>query len=487
MRVAAGYRGRPHAGDALIPMLLLNPAMAYLNWAFQFQFLSSVCFMALFLLCAQRLVLKSRAFDGHLALLALLLTALCGMNGLILSAGVTAGLAAYCALKRRIPPGLQRQHVPGITALVSVQLALLSTWRPSAATTAGLEPARTLDFLFNLQASGFSVATFPSPLLCAALVVALLLATFVLLARRLRAPDFAPLEATLALTLLACEAMLASIALGRAAAQGSWNGGIAMHYGSLSLMLPLVCWIVVSHGPRGRIQNVVGLAALAVGTYTYATGVVWAREHVASTFDRQRGVERAMHSEADVEALVRAHALDFTWMDTAEARQPVIDGITVLRRRGYPHYRLIFDAPFALDGATLAAGTGVPIERLVTADQVRESDGWIESGDSTRSRFPGLRVLGTLRSSNADRGRLVLALQRGQHLYYRSGPVVTGQTLTVETADGRSATYGLPSSDTYTRIDFGNADRLPERFTVILRDDGAAWGQWLAIAVGAAR
>jgi len=127
--------------------------------------------------------------------------------------------------------------------------------------------------------------------------------------------------------------------------------------------------------------------------------------------------------------------------------------------------------PFAPAKAGEIAVTGVQADAI-----------WAEGSDSWHSTIDGLKVYGSWKSSDADRGTITLDLNKGDSILYRSGPVNTRQIIKV---DGTGAT-SLPVTLEWTTLKFDAPD-LPARFKVSISDDGDGWGEWSAVAVKAAQ
>ncbi|WP_210235923.1 hypothetical protein, partial [Mesorhizobium sp. M1C.F.Ca.ET.212.01.1.1] len=71
---------------------------------------------------------------------------------------------------------------------------------------------------------------------------------------------------------------------------------------------------------------------------------------------------------------------------------------------------------------------------------------------------------------------------RGAYFFYRSGPTAGRQRILID--DGKSGSAILPlAASNWVRLTL-DAPSLPETFTVTLSDEGDAWGEWSAIAVG---
>lgn len=139
-----------------------------------------------------------------------------------------------------------------------------------------------------------------------------------------------------------------------------------------------------------------------------------------------------------------------------------------------------FHDPAALEGARLAPYRFIPglLPGRSMAQLVRDD---MHGADFARSTLPGLVVVGSFRSGDADTGSATFRLQRGDRILYRSGPRSSDQRVTIVGA-GERFSDRLPVSLEWATLEFSNR-LLPEEFTVQVRDAGQGYGEWSAYAV----
>jgi len=129
---------------------------------------------------------------------------------------------------------------------------------------------------------------------------------------------------------------------------------------------------------------------------------------------------------------------------------------------------------FTVQEAKFAAGTSsVGIAAIVGAHDWRGSD-------FQHTVVPGMKVLGSFVDSDANTGSVTLQLQRGDRLFYRSGP--SGGRQFVEVLDSALPPAVLPTAADWQLLSFTGA-RLPDRFLVRFSDQGNGWGEWSALAL----
>jgi len=94
---------------------------------------------------------------------------------------------------------------------------------------------------------------------------------------------------------------------------------------------------------------------------------------------------------------------------------------------------------------------------------------------------PGGPVICVFNKSDAETRRVVLELQRGDTILYRSGSNNTGQRLIIKGHE-REFLQSLVPSEEWIGLSFANR-KLPQRFTLIIEDGGKQWGEWSAFAI----
>lgn len=115
----------------------------------------------------------------------------------------------------------------------------------------------------------------------------------------------------------------------------------------------------------------------------------------------------------------------------------------------------------------------------VTMDQVLPGNSWTGT-DYYKSNFDGKRVLGSYVKSDHDVGEIRLKLQKGDSIYYRTGPVHTSQIVTIQS--NSPAEFTVPGAKDWVEMNF-TGRKLPDEFIVQFSDQGNQWGEWSAIAL----
>jgi hypothetical protein len=90
-----------------------------------------------------------------------------------------------------------------------------------------------------------------------------------------------------------------------------------------------------------------------------------------------------------------------------------------------------------------------------------------------------MKIYGSYINSDSDTGFIVIKADRGDRLFYRSGPVGGRQILEVL----GMPPIVMPTASEWIMLDF-TSPKLPKSgFEIKLSDKGAGWGEWSAIAV----
>jgi hypothetical protein len=135
-------------------------------------------------------------------------------------------------------------------------------------------------------------------------------------------------------------------------------------------------------------------------------------------------------------------------------------------------YRII-----SVDANALATLSSVDKRLLSTSCIV--DDSW-RGKDYDRSKYPGLTVIGSVRTGDADQGTLTVRLHRGDRVLFRTGPAVAHQNISVRNVRG-FFDYA-PSAPDWILLEFSN-DLLPDEFTVVFSDKSSSFGEWSAAAL----
>ena len=119
-----------------------------------------------------------------------------------------------------------------------------------------------------------------------------------------------------------------------------------------------------------------------------------------------------------------------------------------------------------------------PEKVTVTTQSVVLPNTWTGT-DSFHSEIAGLKIFGSFVHADSDTGTASVHLKRGDRIFYRSGPTIGRQFLTLDNGGKKIA---MPVSLEWVVLDF-SSPYLPEQFVATFSDEGNAWGEWMAIAV----
>jgi hypothetical protein len=124
----------------------------------------------------------------------------------------------------------------------------------------------------------------------------------------------------------------------------------------------------------------------------------------------------------------------------------------------------------------------LPKESIISTTGVNaivDNKGWTGS-DFARSKIEGLQVLGSYVAGDSDVGEVVLNVNRGDKIMYRSGPTVGNQV--IELLGTEASVISLPAAAEWTVLEFSSR-QLPAQFQIRFADRGRGWGEWSAIAL----
>lgn len=100
--------------------------------------------------------------------------------------------------------------------------------------------------------------------------------------------------------------------------------------------------------------------------------------------------------------------------------------------------------------------------------------------DFYRSKLPGLSVAGSFLLSDSDTGSIILKINQGDRLLYRSGPTAGRQI--IEVIGHPNLTNVMPAATDWVELEF-SSNVLPEVFNIRFSDKGDNWGEWSAVGL----
>jgi hypothetical protein len=327
--VARAYRGYLSAGDLMIPLTLLSFGTGFSLWGFQFQFLSSIFFMTLFVFLGVRFARSGRT--GYLsgAAVALIACVLCGMNGLLFAACSTAAMLAWLFVKRTA--GTTRPVLLFMAALL-IELVIWKAWRPTAASSTDLDLHLIGRYMYSLIPSSMVVFSFHRIFWKFLTIFALFAAALAICLQRVRSRTLTLEEFLLGVGAACSFVVMLSVAVGRSKVQGPWSQGIAMHYGMMSVFMPVLSWILVSKYLSARVSSLVGLALAAVFIASFQANSEWRFENIENSSAHQTEIVRAMQSGESETTIADKYLADFT-IDKQHEKD-VTGGIDAFRADG---------------------------------------------------------------------------------------------------------------------------------------------------------
>lgn len=285
---ARNYRGNQSPLDILIPICIFSPMSGYTMWGFHLQFLSSVFFLSIAVFALLRPVLSGRNIVS--AILALLASSLCGLNGLILATllmpvicfiayrqiGLTNSVRASLAITGLFITinWLSWTHAPDSTFDVGLLFALPSF-------ISGMITASLIPFSFGQEAWKVLV-----------IGGALLMAIVVLAFKSIRNRNSG--EIALLGILLAVTALIIAVSLGRVKYQGEWQPTLAMHYGILSMLIPMLAWIAISKNLHAIPACVIGVGLVCMYSIALEQAYDWRIEYANTSSARKVEAYSAM-------------------------------------------------------------------------------------------------------------------------------------------------------------------------------------------------
>ncbi len=265
VEAARVYRGRRSVGDVAIPFIVLNFGMGYTQWGFHFQFTSSILCLSGFLLATLLWLRSQRNVHAFLAVFSLTIACLTGMNGVLPALGAGIAFTAWA---------IWRWKPFGTVFLFAVPMIIASHILASWTAYAGSDQSSVSAYEFFDYAIGLTTGSFAFFLqryetLARVVVISLMICAMTSLVFRLnrRQLDDADLLVGACLAIYVC--LLAAISYGRAKIQGGWEPGSAIHYGVLTIFVPILSWILVSKNAPKYTAELLGAILLTIGMWVF--------------------------------------------------------------------------------------------------------------------------------------------------------------------------------------------------------------------------
>ncbi|MGB8887959.1 MAG: hypothetical protein WCC87_14610 [Candidatus Korobacteraceae bacterium] len=333
--IAQRYRGYQMFGDVIIPLTTLSFGAGYTIWGFQFQFLSSTFFLTLFIFCCVLFESSGRQVYLQAAAGSLLLCSLCGMNGLVASSCATVAMMGWLLLCRvsKVPVRQTRAIYLLLALNLVVDIALWASWKPSEVANVGHFNVYNFGrFIYCILPSCFVLYSFTDIWWKSDLVLLLLLGAvviFCLSLRRWRLSEFSCF-----LGIVCSIAVLASVAVGRSKLHEVWDPALGMHYGYLSILIPLLSWVIISSKLPTEWTVILSLVLIITFGKAFQVNAKWRFEQIISSAPHQREVVNALESGQDPRVLSDKYALDFTFGTQDSLKRDVAQGINAFRQSG---------------------------------------------------------------------------------------------------------------------------------------------------------
>lgn len=331
------YRGNSQVGDLIIPLILMNPGFGPFIWSFHFQFMLSTLLSLLFLVFFMQNNMRLRDKSYILGAICVLLMALCGMNGVVLSVVMSVLFLPYLILVRPINNKFTLYVI--VIVLMStliISLIIISGWSPTGASSLSgsvflskvydatkiyyylinpcpvIMPMRQIFFIFN------------GVLYVIALVfLAKRIWGFYQVRRFLFINDF-----VIVVTFMAVFGVQLSIAIGRAE---YWSSGLESHYGYLATVLPIVSWIVVSVCQPKKIGVMIGSALVFLYGYIYMENVEWRIAFAKENRQKVISIRKDILNGMKIGDFVGKYNNFFYYVDNSDTRQIVKNGLIGLK------------------------------------------------------------------------------------------------------------------------------------------------------------
>lgn len=339
IKTARLYRNAPNIGDAIIPLIILNPASGYSLWSIHLQFLSSILFVSLTLYNWCAFDQSQRKSNLAFACICLSLLPLCGMNGAIFSSVISTGLFAYIGFKSLKGTAKHLRHGWLLVFPLISNLIVWLAWTPSEASKHDFSLPQSLDALFKLlPASMFSFAAsyFSWKSI---IIIGLIFCALFLVLRKAQGSQLSSSDLILSLIICASVLVIVAVTIGR-----SDSEHLVFHYGNLTILVPVTAWIIISSHISNFASSLLATSLVILFAASYFTNLEWRSSLILSQRDVYREINYALNNEPDPARIVQKFPQEFLWTnDPALANEQlklIVRSINTLRLKNYPNYAL---------------------------------------------------------------------------------------------------------------------------------------------------
>lgn len=332
--VAKTYRGRLTAGDLIIPLAILQYMNGFTQWGTHFMFLSSIFFLGLFVFfCFRYSETGRRSFliAAGCAIIAESFTGIPGMIPATIAAIVTLGWLFYR------PQPKQGLPIALFSLVLLINAILWSEWTPySASSLKQFDPHQFALYFRGLVISSITLFSYEHATLKFIFLFSVFLIASAICAQRALRGSLSFIDAVIWLPAATSLLVIMSVAIGRSAIQGAWAPGISLHYGFLSVLIPLMSWIVASKYLPDRAKAALGVGLALFFFVSFQINSDWRIAQIPYQIPHQAEVVDALQSKASAEDLADKYTPDFSMnkQDTVHA----IAGIKALRKAGVTLY-----------------------------------------------------------------------------------------------------------------------------------------------------
>jgi len=219
-----------------------------------------------------------------------------------------------------------------------MDIALWLTWRPSAAAHPPVNLIAVSQFAYgmllgSLGTYSFSGSGFKFVILCFLFAVAC-----VQLSRSAARNALGLVELASTAALLSSFAVVVAVAVGRSSHQGGWNNVLTFHYGYLTVLIPVVSWIVSTSKLSRRACLLASIPAIVLFGGAFIQNAKWRFDYSVGATRQQSQVLADLMQPIGSAQVAEQHILDFYYIDTPQTRSQVASGLATLRALGAPIY-----------------------------------------------------------------------------------------------------------------------------------------------------
>ena len=316
---------------SLFPIVILLPSSNYLSWGFQFNFVASLLLISVAAYLLLKLVDGKSLFFLLSFGLVLLLNALLGGHGVIISVVFGVAITIFVTLGN-LPKRIKLWFSSILILFVLLPSAfIISLWRPSEVSSRSINIENALEGFLNLIAGSLNVFLFTSGSQSLKLAVFIILAVLVIIWSTLHLQRNYWNYSLWVSVLLAAVATLLVISISRSSLYETFQNHLIIHYQALSALVGISLIGLLFSIPT-KVGRYLSLAMGVLLVASLSVNLTWKYGVLPEQTARVQTALTSIDQGVSFAEVVRSAPTLFWWTQDEVGIQKSTDGLEILYR-----------------------------------------------------------------------------------------------------------------------------------------------------------